>query len=685
MKNLAFFLGILFLSLATYTVDVSADTANVGSTSELTAALNNVNVTDITLKNNIDLGSSAFPVNRDITIDGQGHTINYYGSSASQGIYFNANNITIHYKNIIFGNPSLMGQHSSTNAGNYYGIAPASGRTNAKLIVEGVSYYSDYGAQPFYLVGTSNFIEFRGSNYFYMGGGSYSQEFAEASNFYFADNSSTTVVDNNTENIAFIWPYSNALNFELGQNALVNITTAHDFLYVDVNTTSDQKITVGDGSSLTINQSNTTAPSAAGQLSYFSTRKIALSVGNSANLAIRMKNPSSFTSFVANLGQYSTTSLSTGGATFFTSANNGVNITLDNVDKFSVKSEVGGGTTTGPLGSNTTAQTLNTTSPFIGNSIGYDVQATYGTGSPTTIFQDYPGIWSWSSTLGVQLKNVAGQVDSRTTPLKNAKQIDWVRAVDSPTVLSWSPDSLTTEQSLSQYNYLIPDTGMPVNYYWQDEDNRSSLVFKLFDSNHNLISTDSGIASDGTSNFYQRSITIPKTNLSVGVHKFTIESYRKKSDGSVTTVPMSTLTLTVTVEEYLGLSIVPSNLSWTNRTSSQSKGLLNRDDGNSMTVTAIDSRSDKTTPWKVVATVQNTGTTPTLSLKWRSTTSSDATDLEGVSVLSSGDATTNNYYYTKTWNNNVGVLLGSANYLPVGDYSNQLTVTWTLNLVSNPG
>lgn len=91
---------------------------------------------------------------------------------------------------------------------------------------------------------------------------------------------------------------------------------------------------------------------------------------------------------------------------------------------------------------------------------------------------------------------------------------------------------------------------MPVNYYWQDEDNRSSLVFKLFDSNHNLISTDSGIASDGTSNFYQRSITIPKTNLSVGVHKFTIESYRKKSDGSVTTVPMSTLTLTVTVEEY---------------------------------------------------------------------------------------------------------------------------------------
>lgn len=102
------------------------------------------------------------------------------GESWHRGIYFNASNISITFKNLKIGDRNVA---ESTN--NYYGIAPADNHTeNSKIIVENVDYYSDRGAQPFHIRKPSNQIVFKGKNTFYtMKKGALVQEFAEATNY----------------------------------------------------------------------------------------------------------------------------------------------------------------------------------------------------------------------------------------------------------------------------------------------------------------------------------------------------------------------------------------------------------------------------------------------------------------------------------------------------------------------
>lgn len=200
-----------------------------------------------------------------------------------------------------------------------------------------------------------NEVIFRGNNEFIMQGkvGTYSEEFAQVTNLTFDVGSHTVIRDENAKNAGFIWSYFEPLTFDVKQNAKVDITTSHDFIYGETLASKNPMINIEDGGSLKINQSDilsTELVGASGKLIYQSDKNLTINTGYNSNLEIRTKNSSNFSQLTVNLGEESKTNLSSGNGSVL---NNSSSIfQINNISELTFKSETEISSNTGPIGGN---------------------------------------------------------------------------------------------------------------------------------------------------------------------------------------------------------------------------------------------------------------------------------------------------------------------------------------------
>lgn len=192
--------------------------------------------------------STAVPVKSNVVIDGDGRTVSYPDDGISKGIYADNTNIEVTFQNMTFGSPDY-----SVPMKNLYGIFPANDSEVVKLNVHNVNYYSNNGAQAFYINETGSEIHFSGENEFILEGSG--QEFAEASAFYFEQGSKTTVRHQTGYNDGFIWARrsnnSNVIN--LAEDAVFDVESNHAFIYNSIN---DGDINVGKNAKLLVKSVN---------------------------------------------------------------------------------------------------------------------------------------------------------------------------------------------------------------------------------------------------------------------------------------------------------------------------------------------------------------------------------------------------------------------------------------------
>ena len=176
------------------------------------------------------------------------------------------------------------------------------------------------------------------------------------------------------------------------------------------------------------------------------------------------------------------------------------------------------------------------------------------------------------------------------------------------------------------------------------------------------------------------SVDLPTNQLNYGNNQFVVGIYVKDESGKATGSPLDTITLTITVEGSLKIVSVPDTLNWTNRL--VSRGILERDKGNTMEIKVVDTRnlSDNQKNWTVSAQSKLvTNQTVPFDLVWKKDSSSNISSLtEKQVVLTSSEAEKSQDFYSKKWDEETGVQLNAGNDLKEGNYSNKVVINWTL-------
>ncbi|MGL6033229.1 MAG: pectate lyase-like adhesive domain-containing protein [Kurthia gibsonii] len=652
-------------------VDLAAtDTVEVSTPEELKTAVATTTVTTVKLKNDINLGSGSYPVNHSVLIDGQNHTITYgENRSTIGGLYFSVNDITIHYKNINFGYKSELGKNSEKNADNYYGFTPGYDRSNVTLISENLNYYSDYGAQPFHMRGVGSKLIFAGTNEFIMQDSSgYAQEFAEATYLEFLKDSSTTVRDTNARySIGFIWAANANLNFIVGENAKVDMKTQKDFMYIDP---SVGNISLGKNSEFDV---EITEPhQRLGRLIYQNGRTLNLEVGQGAKINSKTINPTVLGTLTANFGADSISRFSAGTTDVFSTSTGVLNLNNSREVSFHVDSSPG--TTTGAIGISGTNSKIN----FSDNSPTYGGYQTFLNNSQTPIVTQ-PAAGSWILNGGFSRTPTDFTSDQKTA-MKTAQTFKILRNRPINTSFSATETVKTKTVNLEKYA-AIKKGNETIDFYWQDPDAGDTLMFKVYDAQNNEVATTGKITTTGQAGKVLQQMTIPTTNLAYGENKYTIKVFDVSEDGSLLENSTSSLNLILNVDGALYFETITPTFSWTNRKILDTKGILNRDVGNNLSMNIVDSRQNPTN-WTVTATLQNQTQNPPFTFVWKANETATPTAITGQSILTNTDVTTvEQYLYNKTWNEKTAVLLKSDDYIKPGSYNNQSIINWTLNSV----
>lgn len=250
---------------------------------------------------------------------------------------------------------------------------------------------------------------------------------------------------------------------------------------------------------------------------------------------------------------------------------------------------------------------------------------------------------------------------------------------------SWEKTSIstTTNENIDRLEKTIS-----IPFYWNATQKGSSYVIKERDGNQ--VKTLKKInKSNNATTLQQEMITIDTEPFSYGENKRTLEFYEIDEAGNVIeeNEPDAMLSLTITVEGTLVIESVPDVLKWTNRSTNTSIGILERDDSNTIDLNILDSREKFGEGWTVNVrlSTENDRQLP-FDFVWKDTDSSDEKIMsdEAIEVMNSNTAAKkDNYKFSKTWNNTVGVLLSSEYYIPEGDYSNEVIIQWILNEVPN--
>ncbi|MBO1306484.1 hypothetical protein JZO70_09945 [Enterococcus sp. 669A] len=178
----------------------------------------------IQLQNDIVYNTTYTYITQSTVIDGNGHALLYSGASYGTAHFStNANNISVTYKNLTFGNDAYP---NST----YYGILFVQ-NTNVNFTVENVNYTIQTGSQPFWGNNyAGNTLTFKGTNNFSSSGSSYGGEFVEGyQNIIFAEDSDTTVYNDTTGATAVFWGTNLVVSMEKG--AALSIEASKQYLF----------------------------------------------------------------------------------------------------------------------------------------------------------------------------------------------------------------------------------------------------------------------------------------------------------------------------------------------------------------------------------------------------------------------------------------------------------------------
>lgn len=195
----------------------------------LSASLDSGSTKYIQLQNDIVYDGTAV-IGHNTVIDGNGFAFLYSGTSYGAAHFSTgANNISITYKNISFGNSAYP---NST----YYGIL-YNGNSNVHFIVENINYNIQNGGQPFWGNNDAgNSLELRGQNSFYSSGSSYGGEFVEGyRTILFSEDSNTKIYNDTPTAMAIFW--STAQTVTIAPRALVSIETSKPLLFYGDNAT----------------------------------------------------------------------------------------------------------------------------------------------------------------------------------------------------------------------------------------------------------------------------------------------------------------------------------------------------------------------------------------------------------------------------------------------------------------
>ena len=309
-----------------------------------------------------DLGTSSVSISADVTIDGNGRQLSYYGNS---GFISSTNGLTITLQNMTFGSPDY-----TVNAVGLYGIMQTSYLTD--LYVNNVNYYSNRTAQPFYVRGAASKIHFQGTNQFMQqnpdGSVASGEEFAECNNLIFEAGTKTTIVQNTNGALGFMWMFSNPGNITVNDGADVSITTNHNLIYSDGS--NNGTITLGKQAKLSIKGTNTSKGNF-----YYATRPAYWSVGEGAELSIdypnsvKLGNNSTIAFSPDSVGKLS---VSANESFFSPGVGAGSSFTIDNAKSIYFQGKPG--TANNPIGFSGGTNQF-TFSPFQGNTPGYEVIA----------------------------------------------------------------------------------------------------------------------------------------------------------------------------------------------------------------------------------------------------------------------------------------------------------------------
>lgn len=182
----------------------------------------------------INYGSSSYlNIRQNTTIDGQGYALLYNrGSANTDSAHFRtgANNITVNYKNINFGNE----QYTDNT---WYGILKIDGN-NVNFTVENINYTIANGCQPFYSQGSNNTLTIKGKNNFKSqtpkSNGTNGGEFAEGfGNITFAKDSVTTIYNDSSSSDGLFWAKMNSSKMDVlvDDAAEVTIQSSKSYLF----------------------------------------------------------------------------------------------------------------------------------------------------------------------------------------------------------------------------------------------------------------------------------------------------------------------------------------------------------------------------------------------------------------------------------------------------------------------
>lgn len=256
----------------------------------------------------------------------------------------------------------------------------------------------------------------------------------------------------------------------------------------------------------------------------------------------------------------------------------------------------------------------------------------------------------------------------------------WIRT-ESPTKLAWDQSSTDTIKTLSlDKSDLTQD--LQGKFLWSDSDQNENLQFYLKKGDETIQKLPQ-VTTKGTGDYQTANFTIPKDKLAYGENDFTVEAYRLDYN-SKEIKEKATLTFKVTVGGKLVFQSAPDILKWTGRLSGDSKGILSRDNGNTMHLSVFDSR-EKDHNWSVGVTAESQAGTP-FNLVWRNKNSGGSQDINDtpLPVMNDSSVPINNYVYSEDWSEAQGILLQSKEYLHVGDYSGKIVVHWNLYDTESP-
>ncbi|GCF95308.1 hypothetical protein NRIC_31990 [Enterococcus florum] len=190
-----------------------------------------------------------FEIDKNTVLEGNHHAILYDGTRpASVHFRTGANNLTITFKNITYGNE----QYPDSS---YYGILQAT-NSNIDFTVENIQYTIRDGGQPFYAnKGAGNKLTLTGTNRFYSEGatgGEFNEGFEDV---YFAANSQTSIHNDTSTGSAIFWTNDQRIFVE--ENAEVDITFSKRYLSYN-----KLELNVARGGKFTVNGITTSINSA---------------------------------------------------------------------------------------------------------------------------------------------------------------------------------------------------------------------------------------------------------------------------------------------------------------------------------------------------------------------------------------------------------------------------------------